>query len=142
MRLNATFRCSLATNKTAHPVGEELATYLSFKLTEGGIPISNIDNFNDIGWALDTTVLGKDLFLAVAYLGKGDIEWLLQINGYATRFWDTFRRNVALPEREQLAPLVHLVLSSDPHFSKIYWHRGDPWKGGHATTPDGAECEP
>ena len=138
MRLNVTFRCSLPTDKSAHPVGEELADYLRPKLDAAGISVSEVDNYNDIGWCLDTTVGDKKLFLAVAYIDKGDSEWLLQINKYTTSVWNIFRKGYALSEREQLAPLVHSILVSDPVFSAIRWHSGDFTKGKYSLTPDDA----
>lgn len=136
MRLNVTFRCSLPVDKSAHPIGEELATYLGSRLTEGGVTISDIDNYEDFAWSLDTTVNGKKLFICVGHVGDGDYEWLLQIDEYTTRFWDIFRKHVALAEREQLAPRIHAILASDPHFSEIRWHVGDFAEERYTATPN------
>jgi hypothetical protein len=137
MRLNVTFRCLLPTDKSAHPIGEELANYLRPKLDGAGIPISEVDNFNDIGWCLDTAIGDKKLFISIAYIGKGDFEWLLQINNYTTSVWNIFHKGYALPEREQLPPVIHSVLVSDPIFSTIRWHAGAFYKGNYSPTPDG-----
>jgi hypothetical protein len=93
-------------------------------------------NYEDFAWSLDTAFNEKKLFLWVGYLGDGDYEWLLQINECAGSFWNLFRKNVALLEREQLAPRIHSVLASNPHFSEVRWHIGDFAEEGYTATPE------
>jgi hypothetical protein len=136
VRLNVTFRSALPFDDNAHPYGEELAKYLSEKLTAVGIRITQIDNYNDFAWSLDTTVNEKPLFLLLGHVGDGDYEWLMQINAYNASFWDMFRwSGIAVAERQQLAPLVHAVLAADSTFSKIRWHIGDFAEEGYTAIP-------
>ncbi len=135
MRLNVTFRCSLPLDDTAHPVGEELAEYLSRRFSDAGIPITKIDNYEDFAWLMDTTRDGKELFLLLGFVGDGDYQWLMQIDEYASSFWHIFRRNQAIVQREALAPIVHQTLQTDENISAIRWHVGDFAEENYTSSP-------
>lgn len=136
IKLNVTFKSTLAVDMSAHPIGEELAKHLANQFTQAGITIEKIDNYEDFGWSLDTTVRNKKLFLLLGYIGDGDYEWLLQINKYKSSFWDLFRKNAALQEQRNLALKVHETLASDSHINTIKWHKGYYAKGKHSDRPD------
>ena len=134
MRLNVTFRCSLAFDDTAHPIGEEFAEYLSQRFSNAGVPISKIDNYNDFAWSMDTIRNGAKLFLLLGFVGDGDFEWLLQINEYSS-FWRIFRRNQAIAEREAIAQIVSQTLQADGTISMIRWHVGDFADKNYTSSP-------
>lgn len=138
MRLNVTFKTSLAIDMAKHPPGEELAEHLRARFEVGGIAISAIDNYEDFGWALDTEQDGKKLFVLIGHTQDPDDPWLLQINEYKAKFFDIFRRNVALKERESLAPKIHRVLSADEAIANVRWYKGDFADGNPSPTPEAA----
>jgi hypothetical protein len=123
-RLNVKFRCSLPFDDTAHPIGEEIAEYLSRRLSDAGVPISKIDNYNDFAWSMDTTRNGARLFLLLGFVDDGDYEWLMQINEYSS-FWHVFQRNRTIAERSAIAHIVNETLQTDGNVSLIRWHVGD-----------------
>ncbi|QDT07777.1 hypothetical protein K227x_62050 [Rubripirellula lacrimiformis] len=134
-RLNVTFRCDLPFDDTSHPVGEEVAEYLSRRFSDAGVPITKIGNYEDFAWSMDTKRNGKKLYLLLGFVGDGDDEWLMQINEYASSFWHIFRRNQALPEREAISLFVDRALQTDENISVIRWHVGDFAEEGYTPSP-------
>ena len=136
MRLNVTFMSDFEVDLSAHPTGEELARQLGEAFSKAGISITAIDNYDDIGWSLDTTVDGQKVFLLLGYVADGDRQWLMQINPYKMRFLDLFRPKARLKECASLAVGIHEVLSSDEHINTIRWHKGHYSGEDYTDRPD------
>lgn len=135
MKFNVTFQSSFPLDMSKHPEGEELAEYLASLFTRAGVTVTNIDNYEDFAWSLDTVVDGQRLFLLIGYVGDEVYEWLLQVRNY-TGLLDMFRRRRIQRACESLSPIVHQVLSSDRYFSNIRWHKGDFAENKYSGTPD------
>ncbi len=136
MRLNVTFKTDWEFDESKHPVGEEVAEKLSKLMSDNGIVISNIDNYEDFAWALDTRVGEKELFLLLGHVGDDPEQWLIQVASYQTKFLHMFNKKHAIEQMHSLAPKVHAVLASCEKISNILWHHGDFADGTPSSVPN------
>lgn len=122
--LNVTFKADLPVDTTLHPAGQELAVYLKDQFTQSGILIEKIDNYDDVGWALDTTVDGKKLLILLGYLNDGDCQWLMQFDEYKSSFKDIFKWKKDLTACQKLAEKVREVFDKFSAIQDVQWHTG------------------
>jgi PAS domain-containing protein len=121
---NFTFKSDYPVDLNLHPVGEEFAYYLKDRFTQAGVIIADIDNYDDIGWSLDTVVDDKKFFLLLGYLNDGEFQWLIQIREYVTRCLDLFKRKRNEAACQELAKRVYSLLENEPAIYQLARHEG------------------
>lgn len=121
---NFTFKSDYPVDLALQPVGKELAFYLKDRFTQAGLIIDDIDNYDDIGWSLDTVIDNRKFFLQLGYLNDGEYQWLIQIRDYVTGFWDLFKRKRKKAIYIELATRVHGILDKDPAIYQLARHEG------------------
>jgi hypothetical protein len=116
-----TFETSIPFDLTLHPIGEEIATYISNSIEARSGMRASIDNWRDCGYELDFQVNGKELHFAFVYVKAEHYQFYGQVASYVG--W--IRRLLGYRDNDEEAILIralHELLTDDPVFSEVYWH--------------------
>jgi hypothetical protein len=124
MRDNVTFRSTVPVDLDKHPPGEELARYIADKLTESGMKIREIDNYEDFAWPIEFESDQTMPWAILGYVDDGAAQWLLQINSSVSWF-GRLLGNSDEPGRRMFTERLHALLTNDSNFSDVRWHLGD-----------------
>jgi hypothetical protein len=135
-----TFRSSVPVDLDKHPPGEELAQYISLKLTAAGLKIRSVDNYEDFAWWIECDSDKRMPWVLLGYIGDDPEQWLITINSNVGWLGRLLGRS-DLAGRQEFNKLLHSVLSNDPAFSDIRWHLDDWGQPGWSNSPDEPDAD-
>jgi hypothetical protein len=119
-------------DRSAHPVGGEVAEALSNAVCKRGGMSAVIEDWRDSGFELDYMINGKRVHFAMVHVQDAPYHFYGQVSSYAG--W--IRRILGYSDDAEIDVLIlaiHDALTNDPAFKEVSWH--EAWYDEEQATP-------